>query len=592
MIKLGLDFLIRRVDLQVTILILFVSCGGGGGSSNSVSQNPSSNESQSSASSQSIIPSLPISMSSDYSSFNQRVDDIKNVYGELPLGINLDPIWYKSLSYPSSEIITPNATSYDLEEPMYNGVGYGNFLNISSEKTLIFQSFWKHDRPSSGGLYVLEINQGRLGKLHSKNTEGSVHVNILKNGDGSISVISPGHDEGKLWDGDDFGGYAAPPDAPSFKFNLENNTWEDIGITTAAHGSAVFDYQNDGDDDLALSHAAELCNKSAVIIINENGNFSHKCIGTLPSTMFLAPFYDDSNRLGFVVTDAIGGGDFYDDVTDGSNILVFFDENNFERPLEVKILPDPYFEKDDYSQINTVIEDWEAGTSHDVFAEVIDIDYDGDKDIVIGSTIWSHDRPYGVMQLLINKDGIYSDETDNRLFNWVLPSGHTHKIDFIDINGDGFKDILVSSHGNAFHRVDGLRTNGLGGASRVLINDGTGHFVVVAHELIHADKEYGTTFIPSISSYDNKLRFIRIDSRGYTNPGNRAFTEEIKFNYPFSTGPNNRDPSQWNEPEFNEFFYILNNQEVQDALSSGKYSSGLAHYIREGKELGLKINAK
>ena len=136
MIKLGFDFLIRRVDLQVTILILFVSCGGGGGSNDSVSQNPSSNESQSSASSQSIIPSLPISMSSDYSSFNQRVDDIKNVYGELPLGINLDPIWYKSLSYPSSEIITPNASSYDLEEPMYNGVGYGNFLNISSEKTL------------------------------------------------------------------------------------------------------------------------------------------------------------------------------------------------------------------------------------------------------------------------------------------------------------------------------------------------------------------------------------------------------------------------------------------------------------------------
>ena len=54
-----------------------------------------------------------------------------------------------------------------------------------------------------------------------------------------------------------------------------------------------------------------------------------------------------------------------------------------------------------------MIADWDGnvGLSHDVSAKVIDLDYDGDLDIVIGSMIWSDEYPYGVIQLLMNNEG-------------------------------------------------------------------------------------------------------------------------------------------------------------------------------------------
>jgi hypothetical protein len=60
----------------------------------------------------------------------------------------------------------------------------------------------------------------------------------------------------------------------------------------------------------------------------------------------------------------------------------------------------------------------------------------------------------------------------------------------------------------------------------------------------------------------------------------------------FSTGPNGIDPAKYGVPEFNEFYYILNNSVVKEALIAGEYSSGLDHYLAVGKDMSLKINAK
>ena len=111
-----------------------------------------------------------------------------------------------------------------------------------------------------------------------------------------------------------------------------------------------------------------------------------------------------------------------------------------------------------------MIADWDGnvGLSHDVSAKVIDLDYDGDLDIVIGSMIWSDEYPYGVIQLLMNNEGVFTDETDERLFNWVLAGNTAHQLDFVDINDDGFIDILVSDHGNSFNKIPALTDNSLG----------------------------------------------------------------------------------------------------------------------------------
>ena len=240
-----------------------------------------------------------------------------------------------------------------------------------------------------------------------------------------------------------------------------------------------------------------------------------------------------------------------------------------------------------------MIPDWDGnvGLSHDVSAKVIDLDLDGDLDIVIGSMIWSDEYPYGVLQLLINNDGVFTDETDERLFNWVLAGNAPHQLDFIDLNDDGFIDILVSDHGNMFHKIPSPQDNSLGGGSRVLINDGTGHFVVVAHHLIHQNKAFGTTFVPSISAFDEKLRFTRMDTFASSQPSRSIYVEEVEFDYAYSTGPNGRDPAAWGEPDFNEFFYLLHNQSARDAVTAGTYETGLEHYIEEGKSAGLKSHA-
>ena len=54
---------------------------------------------------------------------------------------------------------------------------------------------------------------------------------------------------------------------------------------------------------------------------------------------------------------------------------------------------------------------------------------------------------FSVMQFLTNKDGVYVDETDQRLFNWSLFSPGTHSMHFYDFNGDGFTDIYAEDAG-------------------------------------------------------------------------------------------------------------------------------------------------
>jgi len=44
-------------------------------------------------------------------------------------------------------------------------------------------------------------------------------------------------------------------------------------------------------------------------------------------------------------------------------------------------------------------------------------------------------------------------------------------------------------------------------------------------------------------------------------------------------------------PGFNEFFYLLNNPGVADAVENGSFSSGLEHYLRHGKSEGRSSHA-
>ena len=66
----------------------------------------------------------------------------------------------------------------------------------------------------------------------------------------------------------------------------------------------------------------------------------------------------------------------------------------------------------------------------------------------------------------------------------------------------------------------------------------------------------------------------------------------IKLNRKLSTGPNGIDPAVKGEPDFNEFYYLLHNEEAREAIKNGAYENGLEHYINVGKSLGYKASAK
>ena len=56
----------------------------------------------------------------------------------------------------------------------------------------------------------------------------------------------------------------------------------------------------------------------------------------------------------------------------------------------------------------------------------------------------------GVYQILINNSNKFRDETD-KLFNWSITKSASHDTMLVDVNGDGFLDILGPDGGGTVH---------------------------------------------------------------------------------------------------------------------------------------------
>jgi hypothetical protein len=201
--------------------------------------------------------------------------------------------------------------------------------------------------------------------------------------------------------------------------------------------------------------------------------------------------------------------------------------------------------------------------------------------------IWSHENPYTVLQILINDNGNYIDETDTRLYNWLLIGGGAHRLDFLDVNDDSYVDILVSDHGHPVGFHDWAIHGSILSGSRVLVNDGTGNFVTVIHQQINDSGDFLPSFVPSLNSR-NELRWTVFNP----NSTSQVEVRTRQLNMALSTGPNGIDPAKYGAPGFNEFYYLLHNEDVANAVSNGSYVSGLAHYLAYGRAEGRASNAR
>jgi hypothetical protein len=269
---------------------------------------------------------------------------------------------------------------------------------------------------------------------------------------------------------------------------------------------------------------------------------------------------------------------------------------------DITRLPAPYFEdKPEYAGYPSF--NGPNHLSHDILVDIRDIDSDGRQDILVNSVIYDHVAGFvaGVVQILHNKGNLqFEDVTDTSLYNFFLGKASGHEAQFVDVNGDGFPDILIPQHGGAFDST--AATAAQTWANQILINTGTGKFVQAMwnefHEMtisqeqivpdgffLRQDSKYTPYLLP-----DRRLGFIASQDMFLNGVRKTAFFD-FRAHQPLSTGPNGTDPALHGAPGFSEYFYLTEYPDVAAAVATGQYTSGLAHYLAVGRNQGREAFA-
>jgi len=525
----------------------------------------------------------PDVLSTDWDGYRGDIEVLDSIYQNYPWKLNVDEVWFDSLQIPSSEF-SREEYILDSDQQMNPGIGYGAYLNVSESLQYIFYSNWQPNVPANGNAYALTLNSGVATAVVATKIPGSTRTHVLQNLDGTQTVIMPGIDEGSLAIGEE-------ATKPSYQFDLQSLQFIEMPVQDiAAHHSIVFDFDQDGDDDImATTWGAD---NRGVIFRNDNGIIEIVEVKTPIGYSMNGPFYD-GDKLGIVLGDVYIPAHPEINIDDNHNFIAYFDPSMKDGPVSYKQLPLPYFDREEYLDLPTRFSDGQH-RSHDVASTIFDMDGDGDQDILISTMLWNDDFPFGNLQILINENGEYLDESDDRLYNWLIGGNGAHQVDIADVNQDGFPDILLSDHGDVwfnkmFNGEIPLLNTSVGAGSKVLLNDGDGHFITVAHQNISKPFSYQASHIPSVSD-SGLLRWTSINSRADGEP-NKVAVEVVTLQRPISTGPNGIDPADFGVPDFNEFYYLLHNEEARKAVADEKYSSGLEHYIAIGQFQRLEINA-
>ena len=180
-----------------------------------------------------------------------------------------------------------------------------------------------------------------------------------------------------------------------------------------------------------------------------------------------------------------------------------------------------------------------------------------------------------------------------------------HDSVLVDVNGDGFLDLLSNSEPDF---VNGqVRPNSQ--SNEVFINTGDGKFVSVmwsqfdgltatANSVLLGQgvsrgsfEGTGRAFFPYVRP-DGALSFVTFENAQRTDGTVDRHFFNVTPNQPFSTGPGGTNPASMGAAGFNEAYYLSTYANVASAVQAGQYASGLAHYLAVGRELGLNGFAK
>lgn len=238
---------------------------------------------------------------------------------------------------------------------------------------------------------------------------------------------------------------------PTYFYRNNGTSFERQTLTTAniwSHDSAIGDLNGDGYTDIAIidygtNTTLAFNNKvngfnvytQAQNIVN---GFTNVAINT-GSSIAIGNFLQDSTgKSQVVVTDTPGAS--------GSNPTKMYSWNiNSSNELnftELSTLPTPRFELAKWAGFGFV-----AG-SHNVRAVTYDFNDDNVPDVLIFSrpALGTVNNKYSEIQFLKNGgSGTFTDVTDTTLVGYNHNTYTTYNPKFLDLNGDGREDILVSS---------------------------------------------------------------------------------------------------------------------------------------------------
>ncbi len=210
-----------------------------------------------------------------------------------------------------------------------------------------------------------------------------------------------------------------------------------------SHGSTAADVDSDGDIDIWVNNLG--CRNGPPSYLLENdGTGSFSIVANIENFSNHGGFVGANGRLPdeFIAVNGAYWTLFVDADVDGDPDL-FFQSNS--EPFSLGLLLNDgsgsFSLKEDAIQLETPL----LGSIND--AEAVDVDHDGDQDLIILDLDGPTTSKFMIRILISNGDGTFSEETSSRLLadqpfteNFGLPI-----LNITDLNGDGNPEILYST---------------------------------------------------------------------------------------------------------------------------------------------------
>lgn len=174
------------------------------------------------------------------------------------------------------------------------------------------------------------------------------------------------------------------------------------------------------------------------------------------------------------------------------------------------------------------------------------------------------------------------ERTDMTVQGFTPAQYGVYEFKFIDFDFDGHLDLVVP-------RWDSAGDSPM----QVFLNDGSGHFKVIADKLLPPHLPGGQSWNGDVLDINNdRIMDILIRTDGHSaaaeswGPWGSASEALYLGKTKFYTGPKYTDPALQGAAGFNEQYYLNTYADAKAAVKAHKYDSGLEHYLDKGKAKG------